>query len=93
LEKNAEKSGYGMICNCGNTSGWIVRSFTGQDQSPEGFFNTVYHIECPSCREYVITYQRNDSPKSPFKKNAETFEAEHRILSYVHEHGDDPYTG
>jgi hypothetical protein len=38
LEKNAEKSGYGMICNCGNTSGWIVRSFTGQDQSPEGFF-------------------------------------------------------
>ena len=72
----AEKSEYGMICNCGNTSGWIVRSFTGQDQPPEGFFNTVYHIECPSCREYVITYQRNDSPKSPFKKNAETFEAE-----------------
>ena len=25
-------------------------------------------------------------------KDAETFEAEHRILSYVHEHGDDPYT-
>ena len=75
-ETFAEKSGYGMICNCGNTSGWIVRSFTGQDQPPEGFFNTVYHIECPSCREYVITYQRNDSPKSPFKMNAESFEAE-----------------
>lgn len=74
---DAEKSGYGMICNCGNTSGWIVRSFTGQDQPPEGFFNTVYHIECPSCREYVITYQRNDSPKSPFKKNAETFNAQY----------------
>ena len=68
---DAEKSEYGMICNCGNTSGWIVRSFTSQGQPPEGCFNTVYHIECPSCREYVITYQRNDSRKSPFKKNAE----------------------
>jgi hypothetical protein len=68
---DAEKSEYGMICNCGNTSGWIVRSWTSQGQAPEGFFNTVYHIECPSCREYVITYQRNDSRKSPFKKNAE----------------------
>ena len=73
---DAEKSEYGMICNCGNTSGWIVRSFTSPGQAPEGFFNTVYHIECPSCREYVITYQRNDSPKSPFKKNAETFNAD-----------------
>ena len=72
----AEKSGYGMICNCGNTSGWIVHSVPSQEQAPEGFFNTIYHIECPSCREYVITYQRNDSPKSPFKMNAETFDVE-----------------
>ena len=70
------KSGYGMICNCGNTSGWIVRSLSSQEQAPEGFFNTIYHIECPSCREYVITYQRNDSPKSPFKMNAETFDVD-----------------
>jgi hypothetical protein len=76
LRIHTDKSGYGMICNCGNTSGWIVRSWSSQEQAPEGFFNTIYHIECPSCREYVITYQRNDSPKSPFKMNAETFDVE-----------------
>jgi hypothetical protein len=76
LRIHTDKSGYGMICNCGNTSGWIVHSVPSQEQAPEGFFNTIYHIECPSCREYVITYQRNDSPKSPFKMNAETFDVE-----------------
>ena len=67
-----------MICNCGNTSGWIVISFDGQNQPPEGCFNRVYQIKCPSCSEYVTTYQRRDSPRSPFKKGyeAETFEAQ-----------------
>ena len=69
----------GMICNCGNTSGWIVHSFDGQNQPPEGCFNRVYHIECPSCSEYVTTYQRrNTGLRSPFKKgyDAESFNAE-----------------
>ena len=82
-ERNIE----GMICNCGNTSGWIVSAFDGQNP-PEGCYNRVYDISCPSCHENMVTYQSKQSPKSPFKivygeygsqitpaHGAETFEA------------------
>ena len=82
-ERNIE----GMICNCGNTSGWIVSAFDGQNP-PEGCYNRVYDISCPSCHENMVTYQSKQSSKSPFKivygeygsqitpaHGAETFEA------------------
>jgi len=82
-ERNIE----GMICNCGNTSGWIVSAFDSQNP-PEGCYNRVYDISCPSCHENMVTYQSKQSSKSPFKivygeygsqitpaHGAETFEA------------------
>mgnify|MGYP003654206784 CR=1 FL=1 len=61
-ERNVE----GMICDCGNTSGWKVSVFDGSNP-PEGCFSRVYDISCPSCYAHIVTYQSNQSSKSPFK--------------------------